>query len=82
MYLAVRIYKELNTIAGFLFCVPVFILSGFEHSIANMFYFGASGMVSFRAFRYICVVIAGNALGGMLFPLLDNLGKQKEAPHV
>ena len=82
MYLAVSIYKEKNTIAGILFCVPVFILSGFEHSIANMFYFGASGMVSFRAFRYICVVIAGNALGGMLFPLLDNLGKQKEAPHV
>lgn len=81
MYLAVSIYKEKQTIAGVVFCVPVFILSGFEHSIANLFYFAASGIVSLRAFGYLWTVIAGNALGGLLLPLLDRLSGKKEVPH-
>ena len=71
MYLAVSIYRENKSIAGILFCVPVFILSGFEHSIANMFYFGASGIVSLHAFGYIWIVILGNSLGALLLPLLN-----------
>ena len=39
MYLAVVIYRKNQSVWGIFFCVPVFILSGFEHSIANMFYF-------------------------------------------
>ncbi len=71
MYMAVWIYKEKKSISGIFLCVPVFILAGFEHSIADMFYFGASGIISVQAFLYLWVVIGGNALGGMLFPLLD-----------
>ncbi len=79
MYMAVWIYREKKSISGIFLCVTVFILAGFEHSIANMFYFGASGMVSLKAFGYILVVIVGNALGGMLFPLLDKAAaKSKE----
>ncbi len=70
MYLAVSIYRDKNSIAAILFCVPVFILSGFEHSIANMFYFGASGMVSLDSAIYLGIVVAGNAIGGMLLPTL------------
>ena len=77
MYLAVSIYKEGKGLSGIFLCVPVFILSGFEHSIANMFYFAASGIVSLRAFGYLWLVIAGNAVGGMLLPLLGRLMKQK-----
>ena len=74
MYLAVSVYKEGKGIAGIFFAVPVFILSGFEHSIANMFYFGVSEIVSFKAFAYIWVVILGNSIGGMLLPALQLLG--------
>ena len=70
MYLAVSTYREKNTPLGILFCIPVFILCGFEHSIADMFYFTASGMVSLRAFAFIWIVILGNALGGMLLPVI------------
>lgn len=77
MYLAVNIYREKNTVVGILFCVPVFILSGFEHSIADMFYIAASGIVSFEAFVFIWVVILGNALGGMFMPALRMLGGEK-----
>ena len=73
MYMAVSIYKEKNHIAGIFFCVPVFILAGFEHSIANMFYFGAANMLNVQSILYLCVVIVGNAIGGMLFPLLDSV---------
>ena len=79
MYLAVCLFKEHKTPLGIFFCVPVFILSGYEHSIANMFYFGASGIVSLEAFAYIWTVILGNSIGGMLFPILKlprKLGKK------
>ena len=75
MYMAVSTYREKNTLAGIFFCVPVFILSGFEHSIANMFYFGASGMINIDSIIYLAVVIAGNSVGGMAMPILNILGK-------
>ncbi len=77
MYMAVSIFREKNTIAGIVFCVPVFILAGFEHSIANLFYFGAARMLSLASAGYLCLVILGNAVGGMLFPLLDSVGRKQ-----
>ncbi len=75
MYMAVSTYREKGTLAGIFFCVPVFILSGFEHSIANMFYFGASGIINIDSIIYLAVVIAGNSVGGMAMPILNILGK-------
>ncbi|MBQ3869647.1 MAG: formate/nitrite transporter family protein, partial [Clostridia bacterium] len=62
MYLAVSVYKEKNNIVGILFCIPVFILAGFEHSIADLFYFAASGIVKIEAFGFIWTVILGNSI--------------------
>ena len=73
MYIAVSVYRDKGSISAILFCVPVFILSGFEHSIANMFYFGAANMLNVQSILYLCVVIVGNAIGGILFPLLDSV---------
>ena len=78
MYIAVLLFKEKGTTLGIFFCVPVFILAGFEHSIANMGYFAIAGEISFEAFIYIWVVILGNTVGGMLFPLLKLLCKENE----
>ena len=77
MYLAVSVYREKQSIVGIVFCIPVFILSGFEHSIADMFYFAVSGIVSWPALGYIFIIILGNALGGILIPLLGLAGKEK-----
>lgn len=71
MYLAVSIFRDQKHVIGILFCIPVFILSGFEHSIADMFYYAASGIVSAQACLFIWIVIAGNAVGGMLLPILN-----------
>ena len=73
MYLAVSIYREKHTIAGILFCVPAFILAGFEHSIADMFYLAASGMRDLSMLWFLLLVIVGNAIGGMLLPLITLL---------
>ena len=81
MYMAVSIYRDKKTIAGILFCVPVFILAGFEHSIANMFYFGVAGnFFTPEVLCYLAIVVLGNALGGMLMPLLSMI-KPKETSN-
>lgn len=75
IYLPVEIFKTKNSISGIIFCIPVFILSGYEHSIADMFYFAASGIVSLQAFGFILTVILGNTLGGLLIPVLKKAAK-------
>ncbi len=75
IYMAVSIYREKNSISGIIFCIPVFILSGFEHSIANMFYFGAAGVLNLESIIYLTVVLIGNSIGGMLMPVLNFIGK-------
>ncbi len=76
MYVAVSVYKEKNSIVGILFCIPVFILSGFEHSIADMGYFAIGGVISLDAFIFIMIVILGNTIGGLMFPALKWLSKE------
>ena len=78
MYLAVSIFRDKQKIVGILFCIPVFILAGFEHSIADMFYFSAAGMFNLKALVFILLVLAGNAAGGMLLPLLSMIGKKEK----
>ena len=58
----------------------MFILRGFEHSIADIFYFAASGMVSLQAFAFLWLVILGNALGAVILPLLTGAAR-KEGDH-
>ena len=71
VYLAVDIYRNNKSNIGTLLCIPAFILSGYEHSIADMFYFAASGIASWQAFGYIVVIILGNSIGGLLIPVLQ-----------
>ena len=79
MYLAVSIFRDSKTPIAILYCIPVFILSGFEHSIADLYYFAASGIVSLRAFVFLWVVIAGNSVGGVLLGLLMKRSNKEKA---
>lgn len=54
-------------------CIPVFILCGFEHSIADMFYFAASSeflLYTPQGFMYILYVSLGNFVGAVVFHLI------------
>ena len=79
MYTAVHIYKLHKSLAGIFFCVPVFILCGFEHSIADMFYFAIARAFSFKYVLFLLIVILGNALGGMLIPFAKKFTEKPEA---
>lgn len=74
MYLAVDIYKTKQNYWGIITCIPAFILAGFEHSIADMFYIWLGGIYDWRVLEFICIVILGNAIGANLHHL-DKLKK-------
>ena len=54
-------------------CIPAFILCGFEHSVADMFYFAASSAYSLYTVQgivYILLVSAGNLVGAVVFHMV------------
>ena len=57
-------------------CVMTFILGGFEHSIADMAYYGASEL-TWKGLGYIGLVVLGNSLGSLAIRYLQ-LGLFKE----
>lgn len=79
MYLAVDNAKESrkkNADISFVFgiCIPVmiFIICGFNHSIADAFYMFSAGTFP-KDIPYILTVAAGNAAGGMIIPLIKKI---------
>ena len=73
MFIAVDCFKTQKgttlQFIGVFVPVMVFILSGFEHVIANMFYFSLSASWSGHCFASVLVMTLGNSIGGMLIPL-------------
>lgn len=75
VYIAVDYFrnnKEKNIIPAIILvftCIPVFILSGFEHSVADMFYFSLACCSSalYEGVVYILLVSFGNLLGAVAF---------------
>ena len=70
MYIAVETYKSgikhrVPPCLGILLCVPTFILCGFEHSVADMFYLSASGYLR-QSVTHLAIVSIGNATGALI----------------
>lgn len=63
---------HVEKVVGTLLCIMVFILCGFNHCVADMFYIFLTGTLG-EAAAYLPVVIVGNSVGGMLLPLLKKL---------
>lgn len=82
IYLGVDNFKKslnnFSKVLGIIFCVVVFIISGFEHCVANMFYFCVASVWSFKAILYILIMIIGNSLGGLLIPSIIKISKKLE----
>lgn len=74
MYVAVQIFLENKSVFGILIGVPVFIMAGFEHSIADMGYLSIAGYwQQDKAVPFILLVIAGNTLGSIFVALGENI---------
>lgn len=78
VYLAIDLYRNNQTTLGILMCIPAFILSGYEHSIADMFYFATSGIASGEAFVYLLMILIGNSLGSLIIPVLQLIRPHEE----
>ena len=74
MFIAADGYKIISNSAGkaltIFLPVVVFILSGFEHCIANMFYFSLAEAWTARSFGYLIIMSLGNTLGGIFIPTM------------
>ena len=76
MYLAYKEVKDIGKYLAVFLGVIVFILCGFEHCIANMYYFSVSSTWSLNTLLYLLVMILGNSLGGILIPLCNKVIKK------
>lgn len=78
IYIAVEGYKsiphEIGKYLAIFFGVTVFVICGFEHCVANMYYFTVGNAWNSEAVLYLMVMTAGNAAGGVLIPLLRKAG--------
>lgn len=74
IYIAVEGFSQnphqLGKYLSLFFGVTVFILSGYEHCVADMFYFTAAGVWSPDVILRLLVITLGNAVGGVIFPLV------------
>ena len=71
IFFAVNNFKETakkEKVVLLIMCVMAFILCGFEHCVANMFYFIVAGTPD--STRYILLNTVGNAAGGLAFGLV------------
>lgn len=77
MYIAVDTYKKnsnpISQVVAIFVPVSVFILSGFEHVVANMFYFSLANIWNVQALLLILVMTLGNSLGALLIPLYKKI---------
>lgn len=77
MFLAVDGYKKTKSWLFVILPVMVFILSGFEHCVANMFYFWAADCWSATTFKYLLIMIVGNGVGAVVFSSFKSGGKAR-----
>lgn len=66
MYLAVDNYRKSKSWLFIILPIVIFILSGFEHSIANMFYLTLADAWGWDALRITAIAIVGNAVGSWM----------------
>ena len=74
MYYAVNGFKKQTDFGKYLVVylgVAVFILCGFEHCIANMYYFSVANIWSLKTLGYTGIMVLGNSIGSFIIPLCN-----------
>ncbi|MGM9947913.1 formate/nitrite transporter family protein [Floccifex sp.] len=69
MFIAVDGYKKCQNPFLLFICVAVFILCGFEHCIADMFYFSIADAWSITTLIDILIISLGNTIGAIFIPI-------------
>lgn len=66
MYLAVDSYRKAKSWLFIIMPIVIFIVCGFEHSIANMFYISLANAWGWDALRITIIAIVGNGVGSWI----------------
>lgn len=81
IYIAIKInkssYLDIFKLFAIVISVSVFVLCSFEHCVADMFYFLVAGSIDFKAFICLLVITAGNIIGSLVLPILEDKYDQK-----
>ena len=80
MFTAVDLFKKLYDMGKYVavfMCVTVFIVAGFEHCVANMFYYSVGNMWNWNSALSIYIMIIGNSVGSILIALGNKYGLKK-----
>ena len=64
---------EIGKYLGIIMSIMVFILCGFEHCIADMFYIQMARMWNSQTIIALIVITLGNVFGGILIPTMRNI---------
>lgn len=82
IYLGVDFYKKRGSFLGIIFAVPIFVVCGFDHTVADLFYYGASGNYRIEDILLLIAAILGNTLGSNIVRALIYAAKSKEEQKV
>ena len=84
VYIAVYLFKNLQNYAmkiiGIITAVTLFVYCGFQHCIANMFYFGMAFNWNIDMLWNLLIVIVTNSVGALLVRCLVHLAAIISAP--
>jgi formate/nitrite transporter FocA (FNT family) len=84
MYAAVTGFRKIEDSIGkhlaVILPVMVFINAGFEHSIADLFYFSAANAWGLAAVKFSIVAALGNLLGGCFIPMFGKIKEKAITP--
>lgn len=74
MYLAVDLWKKNKSPLYVIMAIMIFILAGFDHCIANMYYFAINPIPAFtlRTLFFFIINIIGNSIGSLSIRYLIN----------
>lgn len=83
IFIAVDGYKNnphpVGKYLALFFGVAGFILCGYEHCVANMFYISVADMWDAKAFGYLLMMTLGNSVGGLIIPAAKRMTSVKKA---
>lgn len=71
IYIAVELYKRTQQVLLVIMPIMIFILCGFEHCIADAFYFGAAKYFDLKSIPFFIVCIIGNGVGSVMIHLMN-----------
>lgn len=82
VYLAVEGFKKIENNLGkyvvLVLCIGGFVFAGFEHCVANMFYYALASSYTFKTALVLLLCILFNSIGGLFIPSINLLIKRFE----